>query len=270
MSDNNENKKIGFSELAKLYGISSVEEQAAKEGEQTLEEKSEEKKEETTEPEQLNDSKDESVQQETSPAEIGEIAITTEGISETDTPDQATENDADPPPKKKKPPSVWKELGVLLIKIILVLLAIAVFFTFFYGVHRVEDNAMNPMVREGDLVIFDRRNRNFRNGDLVAFEIDGVRQIRRVVAQPGDTVTIGTRGLIVNGSLIQEHDIFFDTTEFEGGIEFPYTVRPGHIFVLGDSRSDGRVSVTDSRIYGGVYIETALGNVMTIIRRRKF
>ena len=178
------------------------------------------------------------------------------------------EEDAKP---QRKPPSVWKELAGLLIKIVVVFLAVLLLFTFFFGLYRAEDGAMNPMIREGDLVIFNRRNTNYRIGDLIVFDTgEGERQVRRVVAMAGDIVDIAENGLIVNGHTVVEHDIYFPTTQFEGGIDFPVQIWEGQVFVLGDSRSDNRVTVTDSRMYGPVTVDGTLGVVVTIIRRRKF
>ena len=252
MSEQNEKKNIGFSELAKLYGMSESSAVAQSDSEETQ-----------------PVSVDTDLQPATIDSHIGEIALVdTESETQSEPEDADVHNPPARPPKK--PPSVWRELGMLVVKIVAILLVIAVIVTFFYGIYRVEDNAMNPMVREGDLIIFDRRNRDFRVGDLIVFEIEGQRQVRRIVAREGDAVDITDRGLIVNGSIIQEHDIFFDTTQFEGGIQFPVHLAPGQVFVLGDSRSDNRVTVTDSRMYGAIYTDNALGSVFSIIRRRKF
>ena len=71
-------------------------------------------------------------------------------------------------------------------------------------------------------------------------------------------------GLLINGSLQQEQEIYQKTERYQEGGEFPLTVPEGQVFVLGDSRS----GATDSRIYGSVEIEDTLGKVMTVIRRR--
>jgi signal peptidase I len=100
--------------------------------------------------------------------------------------------------------------------------------------------------------------------DVVVLDFQGQRQARRVVASAGDTVDISENGLLVNGALQQETEIFHRTERYAEGIHFPYTVPEGSVFLLGDMRTNA----TDSRIYGSVRIEDTMGKVMAVIRRR--
>ena len=152
------------------------------------------------------------------------------------------------------------------IKIAVIILVAVLAFTFFYGFHRVDDPGMSPMIRDGDLVMFSRTNRNPIIRDLVVLDFEGQRQIRRIVAQAGDVVDITDNGLEINGAIVQELEIYYFTHRFEEGVDFPLTVGQGQVFLLGDNRTNS----TDSRIYGPVYIDDTLGTVMTVIRRRKF
>jgi len=120
------------------------------------------------------------------------------------------------------------------------------------------------MVNDGDLLLFFRLNRNVGLGDLVLLNYNNQRQVRRVVAQPGDSVNITPQGLIVNGAAIHEPLIFQRTERLETAIEFPLVVPPGHVFVLGDARE----YAIDSRVYGPVSISDTLGSVITVVRRR--
>jgi len=161
---------------------------------------------------------------------------------------------------------VWKELAMLGVKIAVIILVAVLALTFIYGFHRVSDPGMSPMVRDGDLVMFNRLDREFAIRDLVVLDFEGQRQIRRVVAQAGDVVDITEDGLIINDAIVQELEIYYLTHRFEEGVDFPLTVGEGQVFVLGDARTNA----TDSRIYGPVYIQDTLGSVITVIRRRKF
>jgi len=170
-------------------------------------------------------------------------------------------------PRPQKPPnSLWKELAMLAIKIVAILLIVVLLFTFFYGVHRVNEPGMSPAIRSGDLVLFNRIGRTYAIGDLLLLDFEGQRQVRRVVARGGDVVDITEDGLLVNGALVQELEIFFHTPRYEEGVDFPLTVGERQLFVLGDSRENA----TDSRIYGTVDINDTLGLVITVIRNRNF
>jgi len=165
-----------------------------------------------------------------------------------------------------KETSVWKDLLHLFIKVVAIAVVFALIFTFFYGWHRNQDPDMAPMIKDGDLVLFYRLDKSFSIGDLLMLDFHGTRQVRRVVARAGDTVDITEDGLLVNGALQQEPDIFQKTRPYEDGITFPLTLGENQVFVLGDAREDS----TDSRIYGAVDIEDTLGSVFTILRRRHF
>jgi len=160
---------------------------------------------------------------------------------------------------------VWKDLLFLLIKIASIIIIFILLFTFLYGMIRYDEPSMTPMIKDGDLVIFYRYTKSgYMIQDAVVLEFKGKRQVRRVVAKAGDTVDITEAGLIVNGALQQEPEIYQKTERYEDGIDFPLTVPEGQIFVLGDSR----IGATDSRIYGCVKIEDTFGKVMAVIRRR--
>jgi len=160
--------------------------------------------------------------------------------------------------------TVWKELGALGLKIAIIVTVAVLIFTLFYGVHRNADPDMTPMVKTGDLVLFYRLNRNYVIGDLLLLDFQGERQVRRVVARAGDTVDIADGGLVVNGAVQQELEIFEQTRRYENSVSFPLTIEYGQVFVLGDARENA----TDSRVYGPVNVEDTLGSVITIVRRR--
>jgi signal peptidase I len=137
-------------------------------------------------------------------------------------------------------------------------------FTFVYGLHRNTDADMNPAVKDGDLVIYYRPDKTYAAGDLLLLRCEGRTLVRRVVATAGDTVDVTENGLIINGALQQEFDIYEKTRRYEEGAELPVTLGEGRVFVLGDSRE----GATDSRIYGAVDTKDTLGTVIAVIRRR--
>lgn len=161
--------------------------------------------------------------------------------------------------------SALTDLLLLIFKIGLIVVFLLVLFTFFYGITQVRDTSMEPAVKEGDLVIYYRPDKDYAAGDAIVVEYNGSLQVRRVVATAGDTVDISSDGgLIVNGSTQIENDIYTTTLPYTEGITFPVTVGTGEVFVLGDDRT----SATDSRIYGTVAVDATKGAVMTVIRRR--
>ena len=167
-------------------------------------------------------------------------------------------------PQKASPTSVWSDLGSLGLKIGIIAMIALLIFTFVYSLHYNTDPGMSPAVKDGDLVICYRLDKDYRPGDAILVSYRGHTQVRRVIARAGDTVDITEEGLVINGALQQEQEIYQKTERYQDGVSFPLTVPEGQVFVLGDNRT----GATDSRIYGCVKIENALGKVMTVIRRR--
>ena len=163
-----------------------------------------------------------------------------------------------------KPRTVFYDLGMLGLKIGAIILIGVVLFTFVYGLHYNLDSSMDPLVRDGDIVLFYRWDKDYIVGDLAVFSIDGETQVRRVVAREGDTVDITEQGLMINGALQLERSIFQETYRWEEGVSFPLTVGADEVFVLGDARE----GATDSRIYGPVNIHNTKGTAITLLRRR--
>jgi signal peptidase I len=169
-----------------------------------------------------------------------------------------------PGPPRRAQPSVWRDLCSLLAKVAAVCAVFALAFTLVYGLHRNLEPGMIPSVKDGDLVMFYRLDKDYEAGDILLLAFKGKTQARRVVAAAGDTVDITSNGLAVNGSLQQELSIYEKTERYADGIELPLTLGEGEVFVLGDARGNA----ADSRVYGPVNVKDTLGTVIAVIRRR--
>lgn len=161
-------------------------------------------------------------------------------------------------------PSLLKELLLLFVKIAAIILAFILLFTFMFGLCRNLDASMDPAVKDGDLVMFYRLDKDYVAQDTLVLEFGGKKQVRRVIAVAGDTVDITEDGLLINGAIQQEKAIYSLTQRYEDGVEFPLIVEEGEVFVLGDNRD----SATDSRVYSTVKNRDTLGKVMVILRWR--
>lgn len=164
----------------------------------------------------------------------------------------------------KKQPSLFGDVMFLLAKISFIVLTFVIIFTWIYGAFRNDEYGMTPAINQGDLIIYYRLDKNYLSNDVIAIKENGVNQTRRVIATEGDTVDIKENGLYVNGYLQTESKIYFDTKRFEEGIDFPVTIGPGEVFVLGDNREKAR----DSRLYGPISVDDTLGKVMMVFRIR--
>ena len=160
--------------------------------------------------------------------------------------------------------SVAQDIVQLLLKIAFIILAVFLIFTFLYGIVRINDVSMKPAIKDGDLVMYYRLDKRFVSGDVAVFEDNGRNTTGRVAAVAGDTVDITKDGLKINGADQVSQDIYFDTTQFKDGVDFPITVGEGQVFILGDNRP----KASDSRIFGCIDLNDVKGKVIAVIRTR--
>ena len=176
--------------------------------------------------------------------------------------DQVTSNDKDKPKKKKKKLTARQCALRLAIKIGITLLVITLLLVFVFGVYVNHSNSSYPMIKDGDLCLTYKLG-SLKQGDVVAFEMNGETKFARVIALEGDSVEIQNDYVAVNGIGIFEQTVY--STSAEGSkISYPYKVPSGTVFVLNDFRSD----TSDSRTLGGIPLSDCKGKVIFVMRRR--
>lgn len=151
----------------------------------------------------------------------------------------------------------------LLFRVLLLILAGWILLTQVFLVTQISGNAMFPAVKDGDLAIAFRIQQEYSKDDVVIYTVDGESHIGRVVARATDVVTLDDSGtLLVNGTA-QSGEILYPTYAKEG-LEYPYRVPEGQVFILGDYRTQSE----DSRDFGPIPLENVQGKLITILRRR--
>lgn len=156
-----------------------------------------------------------------------------------------------------------KDYVNLVLRVVFLALAGWIMFTWVFLITQVRGNEMFPAVKDGDLVIAFRLQREYAKNDVVVYTADGKTHIGRIVARATDVVTLDDSGkLLVNGTN-QAGEILYPTYAKEG-IDYPYKVPVDHVFILGDYRTQ----TEDSRDFGPIPMENVEGKVITILRRR--
>ncbi|MBE8158289.1 MAG: signal peptidase I, partial [Betaproteobacteria bacterium] len=112
----------------------------------------------------------------------------------------------------RKPVLFWRDVFVIFA-------AVFIFRGFFYSWFSIPSNSMQPTLTTGDFVLVNRSQYGFRlpvfniplsagapprRGDIIVFHHpeSGVVYIKRIMAAPGDGVTVGAAGVAVNGNLL--------------------------------------------------------------------
>lgn len=118
-----------------------------------------------------------------------------------------------------------------------------------------------PGIQRGEVVIFDSPE-------------DGVRLVKRVVAVAGDTVSIQSGHLSINGAPLidpsnPEIEIFGPrqamlNLAYGGGEDLkPTRIADGHVLTVGDARGNSK----DGRIFGPVEAATVYGRAVAVYYR---
>lgn len=150
------------------------------------------------------------------------------------------------------------------VKLIAVVVFFTLVFTLLYGVVIAKGEGMYPSIRDGDVILYYRLEKEYFISDIVTFRVQEKRYFSRIVAQAGDTVDLTEDGgLLINGNLQQE-SVFYPTFVISDHVQFPYTVPKNNVFVLGDHRTD----TVDSRELSSVSLDAIDGKIMYIVRRR--
>lgn len=124
---------------------------------------------------------------------------------------------------------------------------ILLMYTFCVKSVAVEGTSMLPTLQHGDRLVITAFCLEPEQGDIIVStqpNAFGKAVIKRVIATENQTVDIdfATGDVFVDGVLLNEPYINNPTINSEG-VQFPLTVPPNHVFVMGDNRQGS----TDSR-----------------------
>ncbi|WP_223066752.1 signal peptidase I [Paenibacillus caui] len=170
------------------------------------------------------------------------------------------------PDKKNNETMEWVKAIVIAVGLVLVIrwLLFAPFI--------VDGPSMHPNFSTGERIIVNKVIYDIRKpkpGEVIVFHVpsEGRDFIKRVIAVPGDTVKVQGDTVTVNGKPIDEPYIKeaveakHKNNELYNDKDFPNedvqdgTVPEGHLFVMGDNRSDSR----DSRMIGYIPYKDVVG-----------
>lgn len=151
----------------------------------------------------------------------------------------------------------------LLLRLLVLVLAGYLLLTQAFFVTQAKGNGMFPAVKDGDLLLGYRLQTEYAKDDVVRYRVGDATYVGRIVARENDVVTLSDSGtLLVNGT-VQAGEILYPSYAKEG-IEYPYRVEEGCVFIMGDYRTQTQ----DSRDFGSIPLDDVEGKVITFLRRR--
>lgn len=120
----------------------------------------------------------------------------------------------------------------------------------------VHGRSMEPNLHTGQRVIIEKISYHFyqpERGDIIVVSLndDALPLIKRVIALPGETISIEDGRVLINGRVLDEPYL----SHIQQRNYATFTVPPNHVFVMGDNRLDSR----DSRVFGPVHLSQIEG-----------
>ena len=156
---------------------------------------------------------------------------------------------------------------------IVIAFAFACVLVYFFGTSLSNvGQSMEPTIYSGDKVLVNRLVYSLKSpdyGDLIVFKPNGNENahyhIKRVVGVPGDTVTIESGRVFIDGELLEE-EILTEKMEYAGIAETEVKLGEDEYFVLGDNRNNSEDS--RSADIGCVHREDIFGKAWFVVSPR--
>ena len=133
--------------------------------------------------------------------------------------------------------------------------------TFVFQIARVDGQSMAPTLEDHDRLFVNKLQYRFaspQRGDIVMlyYPVDPDKMfVKRVIAQPGDTLRIVDGRVFVNGAVMRDE---FVAAEYRSHDDFgPEVVPAGYYYVMGDHRNNS----SDSRQWGPVPKKYIVGKI---------
>lgn len=173
--------------------------------------------------------------------------------------------DVDPEIHRQKKKERRRYRALVALEFVALIAVIMFLFYMLMGISTVQGNSMYPTLHDGDRVIYNRRNADYKAGDVIVLKRpDGEEFVKRIVAVAGDTVNIQNGKLYVNGEEEKlDGPIGQTKASDEGDVEYPVTVEDNQVFVLGDNREVSE----DSRMFGAVSLDDVKGKIVWYMGR---
>lgn len=121
---------------------------------------------------------------------------------------------------------------------------------------KVVGHSMDPTLEDGQLLILKKYDHKYERFDIVVFNYDNSKLVKRIIGLPGETVKYTNNKLYINDQEIEENFIDTNTNDFNLKQLGYDTIPDGYYFVLGDNRINSK----DSRTIGLVSEDDILGS----------
>lgn len=153
---------------------------------------------------------------------------------------------------------VWHWLGALILLAVL----LVNLFTHVFQIVNYNGTGMEPNLKGGQALVILKTDK-VKEGDIIAFYYNNQVLVRRVICEGGKQLEIGQDGVVsINATPIEEPYLQSKSIG-QCNLTFPYHVRTGTVFVMGDNRT----TAMDSRLeeIGTIPTDRIIGKVILAV-----
>ena len=141
---------------------------------------------------------------------------------------------------------------------IIIVIVVALIRSFIITPVQVEGMSMYSTLNDKEILLLKKYDKSYKRFDIVVFNYNGTKLIKRVIGLPGDQISIIDNKVYINGRYYEEDYLKdIDTPDFDLQDLGYNTVPDGMYFVLGDNRDNS----LDSRKIGLVEKDDIIGEI---------
>lgn len=141
-----------------------------------------------------------------------------------------------------------------IIPYIIILIFVVILRTFIVTPVVVSGESMNDTLNDGDILLLKKYDKEYSRGEIVVFDYQGSKLVKRIIGLPGEYVSYDAGKLYINGNEVAD-EFSMITRDYELAVLEIDAIPEGYYFVLGDNRNKS----SDSRIIGLVSENDILG-----------
>ena len=168
------------------------------------------------------------------------------------------------PQKEKQPQNsgrkqVWLHLWKWIVGAVLLAVLLMNVFTHILQIVNYNGSGMEPGLKGGQTLLI-LKTQKVEEGDVIAFYYNNQVLVRRVICTGGRQLEIDSNGAVAVNGIDLEEPYVQNATLGQCNITFPYHVRIGTVFVMGDNREEAM----DSRLkeIGTIPTDRIIGKVI--------
>ncbi len=137
-----------------------------------------------------------------------------------------------------------------LLPYIIIIIVVVLIRTFIVTPVRVVGSSMSKTLEDGNIVLLKKYDKQYERFEIVVFNRDDDRLIKRVIGLPGEYIEYKNGVLYIDNEVVEDVKLDAITTDFPKEI-----IPDDHYFVMGDNREDS----LDSRIIGPISKNEIIG-----------